>query len=209
MLNRNSTNPNDRNQAQNKLDALNGLFINIKDQSGRSSLMSSFLALAMVDDSFRNVLSKMPLPKTETNQEGTLDALLENVANASMDRLAQLISGERSSDRNVQAALDRLAATMIQNVGDQRTFIETRLENGLDGVDRYMNNTIHKLGDAIGSRAERIGRSSSNRVVKLGAKVTKLATDVLDPSKADIIAKGAVSILNEDSPETSPETDRS
>jgi hypothetical protein len=134
--------PNDERQARQKFDVLIGNYGGVIDKQGRSSLMSSFLALAMTSDQFREILRGMEKPKAEKSDDTGLDALIENTANGVMDQLSMRIAGENNSDANVRDALDRLMYVMIENVGDQRSFIEQRTENGLDKFDGYIANAI-------------------------------------------------------------------
>lgn len=80
---RQNKDPNDQAdmyQAQGKIDVLNGLYTTLTDPQGRSSLMSSFLALAMTSDEFRKVLSTKSLPKTAKSTDKTLDNMVTGVA---------------------------------------------------------------------------------------------------------------------------------
>lgn len=94
MADPNSTNPNDRAQAQAKFDALHGLYGTQTDLAGRSTLMSSFLALAMTDDSFRSILGGMAKPKANRNDDRTLDAIVENAGKRVVCRMATISADE-------------------------------------------------------------------------------------------------------------------
>lgn len=177
--------PNDVRQAQDKLDALSGQLIGKTDSHGRSTLMSSFLALAVVDDGFREILAKVDKPKSDKNEAGTLDAGLENLANAGMDRLTRLLSGERADDKNVQQALDRLVQTMIENVGDQRSFIEQNIENSFDKLENYVASGLQKLSGAAANKARAvIADPNQHKLVKGAARVVRLGASLVNEQEA-------------------------
>ena len=194
--NKNPHDQNDQTQANERLNALQGLYVSKTDKQGRSSLLSSFLALAMTDDGFREILSKMEKPKSDKNPEKSLDATLENLANSELDRLSILLSGEKSSDANVQIALDRLTLAMIDNVGDQRSHIEKRSESFIDNAE---NATAKKIQDVSGKLAEKsanIARTSKSLPVKAAATVVNVFATLLNEEKSDDAKLGMVSWLN-------------
>jgi hypothetical protein len=137
----NSTDPNQEYWARQQHGVLIGKYGGPTDRYGRSSLMSSFLALAMTSDKFRDILSRMEKPKTEQNASGTLDAVLENRANQMMDSLSARLAGEGKT-ANVKDALDLLMQSMIENVGDQRSFISRETESFLDRVDSKVSRVV-------------------------------------------------------------------
>lgn len=195
-LNDNPNDPNDEHQALEKYNALMGLYNSKTDKHGRSTLMSSFLALSMVSDQFRDVLSKIEKPKSEQNKEGTLDAWLENLGNAGMDRLSMTMSGEKSTDLNVQAALDRLMGAMIDNVGDQRAYIEQQAEGGLSKLDEYVAAQIQEKSEKVIEKSGEILRTSKSRTVKAGAALVNFAAHMINEQSAEQAALGLTSWMN-------------
>lgn len=190
---RTNEDPNDQQDAtdaQNKYDAVTGVYGFKTDAYGRSTLMSSFLALAMVDDQFRDVLSKMEKPKAEKNTEGSLDALLENTANSMMDGLSRHLAGEKSSDKNVKDALDRLTQAMINNVGDQRSFIEQRTESFIDRAENTTADKIQEISGKVAEKSADIARNSNSLAVKALASVTSVFATLINEEKSDAAALG-------------------
>lgn len=188
--------PNDEQQAREKLDLVLGKLGTVTDKLGRSSLMSSFLALAMTSEQFRTVLAGKDKPKSDKSDAEGLDGLVENTANRLVDGLSLRIAGEKGKDANVRDALDNLMASMIENVGDQRTFIETLADSGLDKMDSYLANQIQDKSAVIAEKSADIARNSKNRVVKAGAVVTNAIATMINEDKATEAALGLVSRLN-------------
>jgi hypothetical protein len=140
--------PTDQIQAQDKFNTLSGTMIVKTDKHGRSSLMSTFLALSMIDPQFRKILSEMPLPASEKNKDGSLDATLMNAGTASMDHLSTYLSGQSFKDKNIQATLDSLTVEITNNVNDQKSFIE-KSEGILNRIDadtgKYIQSVTGRL----------------------------------------------------------------
>ncbi|RUX60170.1 hypothetical protein [Mesorhizobium sp. M7A.F.Ca.CA.002.12.1.1] len=186
--------PNDRLQAQDKLNALNGTFIKRTDKFGRSSLMSSFLALALTSDGFRKILSEMDVPASEKNTDGTMDARLENWATAGIDRMSLYLAGEKGS--NVRDALDSLTASMIENVGDQRSYIEQQSEGRFDKIERAVADKIQDVSDKIVKKAANLKAGSNSKAVRAAANVAIVAATIINESSAQEAALGVTAALN-------------
>jgi len=187
---------NDDYQARQKYDALLGRFIQVTDKHGRSSLLSSFLALAMTSDLFRDVLKGIEKPKADKSEATGLDAVLENAGNAVMNSLSVRMSGEGSKATNVRYALDNLMYAMIENVGDQRTFIGQRTENGFDKINNYLANLVQDKSAIIAEKSAEIVRNSNSRIVKAGAGLVSFVATMINEQKATVAALGMVSWLN-------------
>lgn len=190
------TDPNDEYQARQKYDLVLGKVGTVTDKLGRSSLLSSFLALATTSDQFRSVLAKMDKPKSDKSDAKGLDAVLENAAQAGIDRLSILMAGEKGKDANIRDALDSLMYAMIENVGDQRSFIEQRTENGFDKIETYLANVIQEKSAVVAEKAADVARNSKSRTVKAGASAVSFAATMINEQKATDAALGMVSWLN-------------
>jgi len=188
--------PNDEKQARDKLDLVLGKFGTTIDAFGRSSLMSSFLALSMTSEEFRGILSKFDKPKWDKSSSSGLDGLVENVAMASVDRLSILLSGEKGRGANVQEALDRLMLSMIENVGDQRTYIERFGESQLDKVEAYLSNQLQETSAAVAEKSAEVVRNTKNRAVKVGATFVGAVATAINEQKSTEAALGLISQLN-------------
>ncbi|MER9436704.1 hypothetical protein NKJ04_17575 [Mesorhizobium sp. M0618] len=186
--------PNDRLQAQDKLNSLNGTFIKRTDKFGRSSLMSSFLSLALTSDEFRKILSEMDVPASDKNADGTMDARLENWANAGIDRMSLYLAGEKGT--NVRDALDSLTAAMIENVGDQRSYIEQQSEGRFDKIERAVADKIQDVSDKVVKKATDLKAASKSKAVRAAANVAIVAATIVNESSATEAALGATAALN-------------
>jgi hypothetical protein len=189
--------PNDLYQAQGKFNVLSGIYINETDKLGRSSLMSSFLALAMVDDGFRKILAGMNKPENEQSQDRTLDGLLENAANAGLDRLSLYLAGEKKQDKSVQEALDSLTIAMIENVGDQRAFVEQQTETFFEQVEEKVANSIQETSARVAEKSADVARNSNSRTVKAGATIVNVFSTMINEQKSSDAMLGMVSWLNQ------------
>lgn len=171
----------DRVQAQAKYDALHGVGVTVVDDKGRSSLLSNFLALATVDDHLREILRGMSFPAKVMDKSWKPDALIDRAQSAVASGLANYASGLGKGEPDLLAAMEALTENLIENVGDQRSFIEQRIDNGLDNADNIIKTYIEKgakkvqdwattVQNPIGSKAARFLSAVSKSLTNEGTK---------------------------------------
>ncbi|QEM41168.1 virion RNA polymerase [Pseudomonas phage Zuri] len=198
MANPDSQNPADRYYAQEKYNSIMGNYLTEMDIHGRSTLLPSFLALATVNDEFRAVLQKMELPRTERNQEGTLDAVLENAGNQVMDALTDRMAGIKKA-ANVEQAIDALNAHIGKQVQDRETFIDQMASKSGGYIDRANEIVV----DGMTSLSQRL-LDADSKARKAGAnKVTRMVTGfgagigaVINEQSGQIVSQGVMTAMN-------------
>ena len=196
---RTNTDPNDQNdiaQADAKFNALNGLLGGVVDRNGRSSLLSSFVALAAVDDQFRKILENIPRPKKFEITEKSLDGYAEGIVMSAMDRMSDAFAGQRYADGNTKEILDNLTFAMIDNVGDQRTFIEGEAENFIDAVESKMVDAIHQATDVLADKTQAVNAQSDSKIVKAAATVVYSAATLLNQERSERVVQGLTNWFN-------------
>lgn len=193
-----SLDPAMRYYAQEKYDSVMGKHLTRKDDKGRSSLLPAFLGLAVVNDEFRSVLSQLGLPARTKNQEGTLDAWLENTSNTVMDSLSHRLAGDTSS-RNVQEAVDNLIRHIREVAQNEQTFLDQYASKpgGLsDRVNDYLVTSVGRLSDIAMEKADKIEQTSKNTLVRAGARITRLAAAMASEKNGAIVAEQTMVMLN-------------
>lgn len=201
---RNSGDPQaDEYQAREKLKALQGLYGQSRDSLDRSSLLPAFLALAMVDEKFRGVLSNIRLPAAKARQvpginEAAADRKLTELGVAAMDRLGQWVSGEgsRVATPDVRVLMDRLVRSMLENTGDARSMVEKGVENGIDGVDRYLYNQAQNITDNLNLKMKGIINKSPSKLTRAAARTVNAVSALVNETQSSNIAMGVISRLN-------------
>lgn len=190
--------PNDRYQAQNKLNTLLGHHLTGRDLKNRSHLLPSFLALATTNDQFRRILGKTPLPKSPKNGEKTLDAFLENEGVRRMDQLSQLLSGEGRKD-DVEAAIDALTVKMLEEISAQQAFVDEKLKLAGNWIDRsnqkvvdWTNEMSAKAYEAMDAKQQEI----SNRWAKNALEAGKALVSLVNEENAEAIQEGVIAAAN-------------
>lgn len=174
-------NEDDRYYAAKKYDVLAGKGLVTRDALGRSSLLPAFLALATTNEEFRQVLSKIDMPKSAINAAGTLDALLENTGNRLIDKLSIRMSGQGTKPANVADALDNLNAQIAGVINARETYIDQMAGKGqsvLDRTNELVMEGMDQLSAALlknASRAAKNGKGKLDRTVAgIGAGVAAL-----------------------------------
>lgn len=167
----------DRHQAQEKYNAIHGIGITEIDKKGRSSLLSNFLALSVVDDQLRAILRDMKFPATVMSKSWKPDALIERASTAISSGLANYATGMGKGQPDLLAAMEALTQNLIENVGDQRSFIEQRADNGLDNADRIIKTGIEKGAKRIETWAKTVQNPIGSKVGRFLTVVSRTLTE--------------------------------
>ena len=193
--------PTDNNQryyAQQKFDAIHGVGITEVDNAGRTTLLPAFLALAITNDEFRAVLAKMDLPTTEKNNDGTLDALLENMGNGLMDKLTATMSGTRKS-KTVEAAIDALSDRITSQIEERDDFISlnaSKAGGAVDAVNQWVVDGTTTLSQALLDIDKKAAARGANKVTRLvtgfGAGIGALVNE----TSGQIVSEGLMATMN-------------
>ena len=188
----------DRMQAQEKLSTLLGVYTNQKDIKRRSSLLSSFIGLAAVNEDFRAILEKIKIPKDEINKEGTANAALENFGNKWMNALLKFASGEGRS-ANVQEAIDALTDRIVENLHTEQNIAQrgwTEAGNKIDQLNDKVVEGMNWANDKVFDVADNISSTTNNQTVKKLAEFTKGLTAIIGEKQSEIVANGITASFN-------------
>lgn len=193
-----SLEPDVRYYAQEKFSAIMGSFSNAKDAQDRSTMLPAFLALATVNDEFRSVLAKLPLPKTAKNNEGTLDAMLENAGTFAMDSLSRRLSGDITS-ANVKNSVDNLMQHIHQVAQDEQSFIDqyaSKAGNIMDRLNQGVTEGLQAGADLLMAKATAAEKNASNRLTQLAARTGQLLAGVASESNGQAAAEMVTTVMN-------------
>ena len=195
-----TANEADRYEAQEKLDTLRGLNGTKSDAKHRSSLLVGFMALAAVDDQFRSILSKMPVPKSEKNLKGTLDAALDNMAQQMMDRNNIAFSGEGRNAPSVQAAIDALFVKLTENKIDNANYVDQSTNKVREFVDTFNDfavDSVQNVSAALFDKLDAAENAARNRLLASLARIGKAVVSVVNEDKSELVQMGITSALNQ------------
>jgi hypothetical protein len=189
----------DTTPALAKFNALMGVNTATRDELGRTTLMASFLALANVDESFREVLRKIEVPRANKTDGKSVDEILTNFGTNAMDRLGRTMSGEGKSARNVQEALDTLTDVLAENALDQQNYIDqfvAPVGNTLDRWNSWLSQQMDRLGDVANKKMADLEGQTSNKAAKGVLKFGQLLTGVINEDRAEKVQLGLISTAN-------------
>lgn len=198
---RNRENPDDADvfQAQNKFNLITGNFFVGQDRDGRSTILPAFIALATVNDEFREILRKLPVPKSQIQEGRTLDAVLSNGATQALDRAFLAMSGEGQNAGNTKAAIDALVDFMAKDQAAAEAYIERFVGPAGNLTDRANDKFVSVMNEVTDKAAEKLREksdSTENRYVKLGARAAEAMLGVFNEEIAGKASNGIMSILN-------------
>lgn len=193
----------DQNQreydSQRQYDAITGNIFQDADSSGRSTLLPTFVALALTNDHFRSVLNGMDLEKGErSTAESRADRMLENLGNAALDSLGQRFSGEGKS-KTVLAAMDSMGQRFVDIAQERQTAMDLFLRNSgglVDATNDYVVQGMNALARFITDKAETVDAKFNNRLTQTAAASARLFEAIVNEDKAEHVAEGILKYLN-------------
>ena len=192
--------PNDIEQASKKLDVLMGRFKDKSDNYGRSFVLPAFVALAATNQQFRDILKKIPMPKTKYVGWNSVDNILDNIGDASMDNLSRWVSGEGVRTADTQAALDNLMEQMLQTTADSQLFIEkftNPIGDGIDRVNQAVVDGVKWLGGQTENLVKHVETALPNSKAALAvAQSLNFAIKMLNEEDGRAAATGLMGKLN-------------
>lgn len=199
MSNPDSTDPADRYYAQEKFNTVLGTNIAGTDKQGRSTLLPVFMGLAMVNDEFRAVLEKMPVPKADRKLNNTLDNILTNAGTQAMESLNTRLAGDNKS-QNVQESIDALTNRITEASLNRESFYDSVANptgSMIDRANQYVIDGVERLADASLDRARDVAANTSNPLVKATAHAAQLVAAVATEKNGEKVAQGVMAAMNQ------------
>lgn len=199
MADPDSTNPADRYYAQQKFDTIMGANNIEFDAQGRSSLLPTFVGLAMVSEEVRNVLANIPVMKADKKSGNTVDAMLTNIGTAAMSSLNARVAGDTKAT-NVQEGMDALAQTIMQTSLNAESFydsVATPTGNAIDRANQYLVDSIDVLSTRALEGAREVAANTKNPLVKGAAHAAQLVAAIATEKNGAIVAEGVMAAMNQ------------
>lgn len=199
MADPDSTNPADRYYAQQKFDTIMGANNIEFDAQGRSSLLPTFVGLAMVSEEVRKVLADIPVMKVDKKSGNTVDAMLTNIGTAAMASLNARVAGDTKAT-NVQEGMDALAQTIMQTSLNAESFydsVATPTGNAIDRANQYLVDSIDVLSTRALESAREVAANTKNPLVKGAAHAAQLIAAIATEKNGSIVAEGVMTAMNQ------------
>lgn len=199
MADPDSINPADRYYAQQKFDTIMGANNIEFDAQGRSSLLPTFVGLAMVSEEVRKVLADIPVMKADKKSGNTVDAMLTNIGTTAMASLNARVSGDTKAT-NVQEGMDALAQTIMQTSLNAQSFydsVATPTGNAIDRANQYLVDSIDVLSTRALESAREVAANTKNPLVKGAAHAAQLVAAIATEKNGAIVAEGVMAAMNQ------------
>ena len=185
--------------AERKYNTVLGNFGLEIDEQGRSSLLPTFIALAVTSEEFREVLGNMPLPTRDRNSAGTIDAKLENVANDAFQWLGDYVSGQGSNNVDVLGAMDALTEHLVKVSQERQSFYDkfvSPLGNAVDRLNQGTIDAVQAASEYTFKKAGEIKRNTNNPVVKSAAEVSRVLSALFNEKTSNALVEGYIGLIN-------------
>ena len=186
----------DRLDAQNKFNAITGAFGNQTDDFGNTNLLSSFLALAQVDEDFRKILADIKLPQTINIDTSSTNNLLNSLGNSMLNALALTVTREGFKNKNIQEALDNLATSLGQIEQDSASYVELTAQKLLSKGDKTGSGFLMKLGDKLAYFADNRQDEVDTRLKKAINQGAFVLSGLLNEDRGAAMVKVGTSFMN-------------
>ncbi len=194
-----STDPQEDFVARGRFDAIVGNFTRQKDSEGRSTLLSAFLALSMVNPEFRQVLTKIKIEKPELERWNSTDGIINNAGFALMDKLSALVSGADRNAPDVAAAISALTHSMVEAAQDRVSIVDRVLGpvgSLINGGNDVIVEGMQLLGKQFSKGADVIDNKTDSRLARASANILRVTAALIDETQADDIHTGLISRMN-------------
>ena len=194
--------PNDpaepRQPAEDMFDALVGKRGTQRDRQGRSNLMVSALALATVNEAFRNVLIKKGMPAQIKQSWASPDEFLESLGDKMLNKLSHAITrNQLAGDSSVLEAMDSLVDVLARVEQDERTIVERKSNEWIEGAETKVKGVLSGVAD----RLDQFG--NGNYQAKLGHHAdvglrggAKIVATFLDARRAGELGETVLRLSN-------------
>ena len=192
MFMKDATNDQERYVANAKYNAIVGKSVNKEDTFGRSSILPAFLAMALVNKDFRDVLSKIEAPKARKSEEGGLNGAIENLGYKLINDLGERLVGTNKAE-NVQASIDILGEVIAREAFKEETYLELGLAKTggfIDSTNDYMVKAMGVLSDRAMPNRTPEERAAQNKGEKLLDGVRMVVAGLTSEKNAEIFSKG-------------------
>lgn len=199
MTDPDSTNPADRYYAQQKFDIIMGANNIEFDAQGRSSLLPTFVGLAMVSEEVRKVLADIPVMKADKKSGNTVDAMLTNIGTAAMASLNARVAGDTKAT-NVREGMDALAQTIMETSLNAQSFydsVATPTGNAIDRANQYLVDSIDVLSNRVMDGAREVAANTKNPLVKGAAHAAQLIAAIATEENGANVAEGVMTAMNQ------------
>lgn len=199
MTDPDSTNPADRYYAQQKYDTISGANLVEVDAKGRTSLLPTFLGLAMVNEELRSIIKEMPVPKADKKLGNDVDTLLTNAGTQVMESLNRRMAGDQKAT-NVQDSIDALSETIMTAALKRESFydaVATPTGNFIDRANQYVTDSIERLSETVIEKADKVIANPSNVAAKGVAHLAKLTAAIASEKQGEIVAQGVMTAMNQ------------
>ena len=185
---------------QAKYDFISGNTGFIPDNYGRSSLLPSFLALAMTSDEFRNILKTIPVIKNQKIFSGdTFDEKLGSVGNSMLDSMTRKVSGEDKLSANSLSSMDQLMDMIANSASNTESYLQqgnNPIGKTIDGLNQYVVaglNSLSQRGDKLGDSIE---QNATTKAGKAAGNIVRLVSKLMTDQGTKQVEEGMSHIIN-------------
>lgn len=183
-------------EAASKADFLVGTTGIRQTAEGRTDLLATFMALALVDNDLRAVMETLTPPKTLEVKQDSFDGFLNSLANSVVNLLTRMSFSRPTQARTVTRELDRLADGLSEIQGERRLLAASKLTEPLDKANDFvadqLSSATKKTVDFLTERRER----TNNTYLRGALSAAELVTSFGSQSEGAAAGESLTTMLN-------------
>lgn len=181
--------------AQAKLDAVLGTRSKLKDAKGNSLVLARFLALAVTNKEFGELLSKKAAPKAQEINRDSIDNILSSITQNALDNLTNLVVGETKGS-NAHEAIKNIIGRLANFESEKQTKGEELYQNVYGYIDQKAAGLIDQGATALAQKIESWNTQIGNKVAKLPVYVAQAAVSAFSKSEGSKMRDTITKTLN-------------
>lgn len=188
--------PNDRTQAQNKLNAVLGLTTAInRDSKKRSLTLPAFLALAASNNEFSDILSSIQAPSKAKFTYGSADEALTSVTQMALDAMTMAVVGEHKGSK-ANEAVENLLGKLATFEAEKPTMAEELYQNTYNMLDERASDLLDKGATALANKIDEYRKKIQSPIASLPLALAQGAVSMLSKTEAEKRLEGITMTLN-------------
>lgn len=196
MENEMLNNPNDRAQAQDKLNAVLGLTTNInRDFKKRSLTLPAFLALATSNNEFSDILSNIQAPRKARLTFGSMDEALTSVTQMALDAMTVAVVGEHKGSK-ANEGVENLLGKLATFEAEKPTMAEELYQNTYNMLDERASDLLDKGATALANKIDGYRKNIQSPIKSLPLALAQGAVSMLSKTEAEKRLEGITMTLN-------------
>lgn len=196
MANESLNDPSDRQQAQDKFNAIiSKNSKNTKDFDGNSLALAKFLALAVSNEEFGNILDTKLAPQAEKIMWDGVDNFLTDITTSSLDKLVTALNGEMKG-KTSKEAVENLIGKLASFDAERQTMLEELYQNTYNYIDENAGSLLEGGATSLAQKIDGYRKEIGSPIASLPLAAAQFAVSMFSKSEGRKSLEAVTKTLN-------------